>query len=247
MIKALKRFIIGVLPIAIAGMFSLTAFAEEERVSVGDFSIKVPVEITAKYEGVEIPEHTYEVVITPVDGAPMPAVVGNPLKKSGVVEFKDFGFTIPDNYKYEIKLVTEDLDKLEVDKSSYEVTVIVTNEFGMPGDPLVAGMVVTKSDMLGKPEKISFGCEYTKEPSKKPSGGGGGGGGGSSTRRPSGDALIGDDGVPLAVLGAFEEDPIPLAVLPMTGDVTNMALWMLMFVISAFGLAGTLVARKKIS
>lgn len=94
-----------------------------------------------------------------------------------------------------------------------------------------------------KTSGISFKNSYTKPEDNSSSGGGShGGGGGGGSKGGDGLSTITDTTPPLAEI--LPED-LPLAVLPKTGDTTNLALWMILMAISACGLAVSAIARKR--
>ena len=232
--KIRKLLFHTLIPAVLAVMLlPMTAFADHYSCTAS-----IPVEV--QVSGSSIPSDvTYKVAMEAVTpDAPMPAETVITVKKDEKTSFGPITYTVPNDYQYKIYQSSEKQDRFTYDKKEYTVTVRVVN--GANGTLEAEIWALGNGQDEKKAAEITFGNSYSK-----PSGGGssssGGGGGGGGSSKGDGLTTITDSNPPLSEILPEE---LPLAVLPKTGDTTNLALWMILMAISACGLALSAIARK---
>ena len=235
--KIRKLLFHTLIPAVLAVMLlPMTAFADHYSCTVS-----IPVEV--QVSGSSIPSDvTYKVVMEAVTpNAPMPEAAELTVKKDEKVQFGPITYTVPNDYQYRIYQNSEKKVRFTYDAASYTVTVRVVN--GENGTLKAEVWALESDSATEKTSGISFKNSYTKPEDNSSSGGGShGGGGGGGSKGGDGLSTITDTTPPLAEI--LPED-LPLAVLPKTGDTTNLALWMILMAISACGLAVSAIARKR--
>lgn len=222
-------------------MLPTLAFAQESSCSV-----QIPVEIQTagdRYSG----NVTYKLRIEPItQGAPMPANPELVMVNGGSGAFEPMVYTVPADYRYRIYQTSEAQNRFTYDKTVYIVTVRVLND----GTGGLTAQIWAANEASGetKAEGIRFVNSYDR-----PGGGGGGGsdGGGGGTPSGGGDGLteINEEGTPLApgggILDMIPDELVPTAMLPKTGDTTNLMLWIVLALLSGGGLAALILLRKR--
>ena len=235
--KIRKLLFHTLIPAVLAVMLlPMTAFAD-------NYSCTVSIPVEVQVSGSSIPSDvTYKVVMEAVTpNAPMPEAAELTVKKDAKVQFGPITYTVPNDYQYRIYQNSEKKDRFTYDAASYTVTVRVVN--GENGTLKAEVWALESDSATEKTSGISFKNSYTKPEDNSSSGGGShGGGGGGGSKGGDGLSTITDTTPPLAEI--LPED-LPLAVLPKTGDTTNLALWMILMAISACGLAVSAIARKR--
>ena len=235
--KIRKLLFHTLIPAVLAVMLlPMTAFAD-------NYSCTVSIPVEVQVSGSSIPSDvTYKVVMEAVTpNAPMPEAAELTVKKDEKVQFGPITYTVPNDYQYKIYQNSEKKDRFTYDAAAYTVTVRVVN--GENGTLKAEVWALESDSATEKTSGISFKNSYTKPADNSSSGGGShGGGGGGGSKGGDGLSTITDTTPPLAEI--LPED-LPLAVLPKTGDTTNLALWMILMAISACGLAVSAIARKR--
>ena len=235
--KIRKLLFHTLIPAVLAVMLlPMTAFAD-------NYSCTVSIPVEVQVSGSSIPSDvTYKVVMEAVTpNAPMPEAAELTVKKDEKVQFGPITYTVPNDYQYKIYQNSEKKDRFTYDAASYTVTVRVVN--GENGTLKAEVWALESDSATEKTSGISFKNSYTKPADNNSSGGGShGGGGGGGSKGGDGLSTITDTTPPLDEI--LPED-LPLAVLPKTGDTTNLALWMILMAISACGLAVSAIARKR--
>lgn len=174
-----------------------------------------------------------------VDGTYAMTITGG-TKNLPAIRFSELGI-----YGYTIYQEPGTHAKGTYDETVYHVTAYVTNA---ADGRLEAAVVMHVDGVEAKPGSVQFTDSY------RSSGGGGGGGGsrptGGSTS--GGPGVISDSLVPLdgadVPLAGIMDNPVPLfGMLPKTGDTTNLMLWAMLMAVSAFGLAGLMIVKKRMS
>lgn len=208
------------------------------KVTVGSGSEKLP-------DGV-----TYQLALEAVtSGAPMPAAAEITVKNGEKASFGPITYTKPEDYKYCVFQKFEKKDGFTFDNKVYYVTVQVLNDdHGGLEANIVACDTEKPDDNTPKAAEVAFANSYYKK-SSSPGGGSSGGsgsgpsGGGSTTGGPG---VIADEltvvpelTVPLADL------PVPMGLLPKTGDTTNLALWMVLMAMSGSALVLLMLWKKR--
>lgn len=236
--KIRKLLFHTLIPAVLAVMLlPMTAFADHYSCTAS-----IPVEV--QVSGSSIPSDvTYKVAMEAVTpDAPMPAETVITVKKDEKTSFGPITYTVPNDYQYKIYQSSEEQDRFTYDKKEYTVTVRVVN--GANGTLEAEIWALGNGQDEKKADEITFENSYSKPSgggSSSSGGGGGNGGGGGGSKGGDGLSTIIDDTPPLSEI--ILED-LPLAVLPKTGDTTNLALWMILMAISACGLALSAIARK---
>lgn len=224
-------------------IFPTLAFAQTQSQSV---SIPVEIQVTGRGIPAGVP---YKLVIEGVTpGAPMPEETIVTIMDGGKASFGPIEYTIPGDYQYRIYQNSDAKKFFTYDQKSYAVTVRIVND--QNGNLSSEIWAVDSSSSEGKADKIIFVNHYARS-----GGGGGDGGGGSDGGDPGrpgtntgGDGLtvITEEAPPLAALfpdSIIPDNLVPLAMLPKTGDTTNLALWIILMVLSGSGML--LLARFK--
>jgi len=217
--------------------------------------IEIPVEITLE-GSVPSAAEEFQVVLKANDaGCPMPegsvdgaytmTMVGDSTGNLPAISFPRVGV-----YGYTIYQEPGTHDKGTYDETVYQVTVYVTNK---EGGGVETAVVMHVDGVEAKPGSVQFTDSYQNP---VPSGGGNEGGGGSGGGRGDGGSSSGGPGVVPDNLVPIDANDVPLAgimdgpvpligMLPKTGDTTNLMLWAALMVVSAGGLAGLMVLKKR--
>lgn len=248
MVQKMKTMLFHTLIPAVLAVLLLpmTAFAKGDSCTV---AIPVAVSVT----GSNVPsDPVYEFVLEAVTpGAPMSELRSIKLKAGEKAAFGPVSYTVPNDYQYKIYQKSAAQDYFTYDNNVYTVTVRVVNgESGGLNAEIWA--IKDSSGQMAKTGEIAFTNAYTYT---KPGGSGNGGGGssssggGSSSGGPGDGLTVIDDGqTPLSTIlpeTTIPENLLPLAMLPKTGDTTNVALWMLLMVVSGCGLVLLMAYRKR--
>lgn len=182
-----------------------------------------------------------------VDGIYTMTITGGGTKSLAKISFPKVGI-----YHYSIRQQPGTDTRGTYDATVYEAVIHVVNKEGGEAQGLETMIAMHIDGEATKPGQIEFTNHY-KQPVSD--GGGGGGEGEGYTGAASGageDSLtkIGDETTPLSHLkqeltNIFDE-LVPVHALAKTGDDSDPALWIFFMIISAAGVTGLIIYRKRI-
>ena len=138
----------------------LAAVLSAVSVSAEGNSYMVSFPVTVSNPNNNIPEDTtFTLIIEGQPHSPLPDPSEITAEVNGTYEFEPIEFTEPGNYKYTVKQVAPDDQKLIPDTKIYEIDVTVIR--GENGD-LEGGFTLSDNSDNGKPVSISFSNDYMK-------------------------------------------------------------------------------------
>lgn len=250
----MKRIVRNIFFVLLMGLWTASMVSMAGAAEVPTVEVPVSIGISSSYK----PAEEYKVTLTAGDGnCPMPegAVDGAYTATfSGAGEYTLCSISYPQLgiYNYTIRQEQGSHSRGTYDATQYNMRVAVTNA---ENGGLAAAMIVYVDNVNQKSGSASFTNSY-RSSSNGSGGNGGGGGRGNGGSSSGGPGVVADPlteidpgDVPLSdgvgELVPILENIIPLSALPKTGDTTNLMLWLTLMLISAGGLAGLAVVKKR--